>query len=156
MLKSLVTGQHRFSLRINPKCHYLYGNKYAWMCGGWAGSQPWGRGRFEGGSGEKKLINSFWMMRWKKYETIPRVGFTGRHGKRNICIQLFGQNLRENLKLQDLIFDNTLFTLETIDRILHFSKMSEISEWYWAWYRKSMTMNKNLFFFDKGVNSPPG
>lgn len=27
MLKSLVTGQHRFGLRINYKCHYLYGNK---------------------------------------------------------------------------------------------------------------------------------
>lgn len=101
MLESLVTGQHRFSLRINPKCHYLYGNKYAWMCGGWIGIQRWGKGRFEGGSG-KKWINSFWMMRWAKYEAITRAMFAGRHGKRNIYIQLFGWHVTESLKLRDL------------------------------------------------------
>lgn len=44
ILRSLVTGQRGFSLRINPKCHYLYGNKYACMCGGWAGIQLRRRG----------------------------------------------------------------------------------------------------------------
>lgn len=92
MLKSLVTGHHRFSLRINPKCHYLYGNKYVWMCGGWKGMQH-GHVTMEGGSG-KKWINSLWVMRWEKYEAISRAMFTGRYRSRNLCIQLFGRNVR--------------------------------------------------------------
>lgn len=70
MLRSLVTGQHRFSLRINHKCHYLYGNKYAWMCGGWTGIQRWGRRDLKEAVEKKKWVNSFWMMRWEKYEAI--------------------------------------------------------------------------------------
>lgn len=101
MLKSLVIGQHRFSLRINHKCHYLYRNKYAWMCGGWIGIQGWGEGRLEGGGSGKKWINSFWMMRWEKYGALTRVMFTERHSKRNICIQVFGQNGQGEIEIKE-------------------------------------------------------